>query len=103
MKKLTYTKQDIIDEIRFSNNLSLEESRVMVDIVIDAFKKHLLKPEKNLRIEIRNFGTFEVKPTKPRDKARNPRTLKLYKVPARRTVSFKAGKAIKTELKKKIQ
>ena len=39
MKKLTYTKQDIIDEIRFTNNLSQEESKIMVQIVVDAFKK----------------------------------------------------------------
>ena len=74
----------------------------MVEMVVNAFKKFLLKKEKHFRIEIRNFGTFEVKPTKPRDKARNPKTLKLYKVPARRKVSFKAGKIIKTELKKKL-
>ena len=102
MKKITYTKKDIIDEIQSNNNISESESRIMVEMVIDAFRTFLLKKEKNFRIEIRNFGTFEVKPTKPRDKARNPKTLELYKVPARRKVSFKAGKTIKTELKKKL-
>ena len=102
MKKTTYTKKDIIDEIKSRNNISETESKIMLEIVIDALKKFLLKSEKNFRIEIRNFGIFEVKPTKPRNKARNPKTLKLYKIPARRKVSFKAGKTIKTELKKKL-
>ena len=103
MKKITYTKNDIIQKIRSDNNISLDESRVMINIVLDAIKQYLLRSDKNFRIEIRNFGIFEVKPTKPRDKARNPKTLKLYKVPARRKLTFKAGKVIKTELKKKIK
>ena len=103
MKKITYTKDDIVQKIKFDNNISLEESKVMVDIVLDAIKQHLLRPDKNFRIEIRNFGVFEVKPTKPRDKARNPKTLKIHRVPARRKLTFKAGKIIKTELKKKLK
>ena len=75
----------------------------MVEIVLDSIKQHLLKSDKNFRIEIRNFGVFEVKPTKPRDKARNPKTLKIYKVPARRKLTFKAGKIIKAELKKELK
>tara|TARA_B100001750_G_scaffold237496_1_gene242698 strand:- start:817 stop:1128 length:312 start_codon:yes stop_codon:yes gene_type:complete len=103
MKKITYTKDDIIQKIKFDNNISLEESKVMVEIVLDSIKQHLLKSDKNFRIEIRNFGVFEVKPTKPRDKARNPKTLKIYKVPARRKLTFKAGKIIKAELKKELK
>ena len=103
MKKITYTKDDIIQKIKFDNNISLEESKVMVEIVLDSIKQHLLKSDKNFRIEIRNFGVFEVKPTKPRDKARNPKPLKIYKVPARRKLTFKAGKIIKAELKKELK
>lgn len=42
------------------------------------------------RIELRNFGVFEVKQRKPR-KARNPRTGEKVMVPAKRGVTFKAG------------
>ena len=92
MKKITYTKNDIIQKIKSDNDISLDESKIMVEIVLDSIKQYLLKPDKNFRIEIRNFGVFEVKPTKARDKARNPKTLKLYRVPARRKLIFKAGK-----------
>lgn len=42
------------------------------------------------RIELRNFGVFEVKKRKPR-KARNPRTGEKVDVPARLIVTFKPG------------
>ena len=103
MKKITYTKDDIVKRIKSDNNISLDESKVMVEIVLDSLRQHFLKTDKNFRIELRNFGVFEVKPTKPRDKARNPKTLKIYKVPARRKLSFKVGKSIKSELNKEIK
>ena len=103
MKKVTYTKKDIVNSIRSNNNLSNEESKVMLEIVLESIKGFLLKTEKSFRVEIRNFGIFEIKPTKARDKARNPRTLEIYKVPARRKISFKAGKIIKEQLKKKLR
>jgi nucleoid DNA-binding protein len=43
------------------------------------------------RIELRNFGVFEVKRRKPR-RARNPRTGKAVKVPAKVVVPFKPGR-----------
>ena len=88
MKKITYTKKDIIEKIKFNNDISLDESRFILETTLDTIKSYLLKKEKNFRIEIRGFGVFEVKPTKPRDKARNPKTLKIYKVPARRKLTF---------------
>ena len=103
MKKITYTKKDIINKVKSDNNLTEGESRVMVELVLDSIKSYLLKTEKSFRIEIRDFGIFQVKPTKARDKARNPKTLKIYKVPPRRKVLFKAGKSIKEELRKEIK
>jgi len=43
------------------------------------------------RIELRNFGVFEVKKRKPR-KARNPRTGDKVYVPEKFVVTFKPGK-----------
>src|SRR5207237_7408358 len=43
------------------------------------------------RIELRNFGVFEVKRRAPR-KARNPRTGDKVSVPAKNVVTFKPGK-----------
>ena len=43
------------------------------------------------RVELRNFGVFAVKGRRPR-RARNPRTGEAVDVPARRVVTFKAGR-----------
>ena len=47
------------------------------------------------RIEIRGFGTFSVKDTKPKPKARNPRTGEIIYVPGRRKSHFKTGKQLR--------
>ena len=55
------------------------------------------------RIELRNFGVFEVRKRKPR-KARNPRTGESVKVPAKMVVVFKPGREMEErvgQLKKK--
>jgi nucleoid DNA-binding protein len=46
------------------------------------------------RIELRNFGVFEVKKRKPRT-ARNPRTGEKVKVPAKLVVAFTPGREMK--------
>ena len=46
------------------------------------------------RIELRNFGVFEVRKRKPR-KARNPRTGENVKVPAKLVVAFTPGRVMK--------
>jgi nucleoid DNA-binding protein len=43
------------------------------------------------RLELRNFGVFEVKGRRPR-RARNPRTGGPVAVPAKRVVTFKPGR-----------
>jgi len=45
------------------------------------------------RLELRNFGVFEVKTRKPR-KARNPKTGETVMLPSRKAVTFTAGKFV---------
>ena len=56
----------------------------MFDGIIDTL-------EKERRMELRNFGVFEVKQRKPK-KGRNPRTGEVVMVPARLVVTFKPGR-----------
>ncbi|MDY3555339.1 HU family DNA-binding protein [Gemmata sp. JC717] len=51
------------------------------------------------RIELRNFGVFEVKQRKPR-KARNPRTGAAVEVEAKNVVTFQPGKDMEEQVKK---
>ena len=50
------------------------------------------------RIEIRGFGVFQVKDTRPKPAARNPRTGEIIYVPARRKTHFKPGRLLKEAL-----
>jgi len=51
------------------------------------------------RIELRNFGVFEVKQRKPR-KARNPRTGERVDVEAKNVVTFQPGKEMEEKVRK---
>src|SRR5262247_3947442 len=51
------------------------------------------------RIELRNFGVFEVKRRKPR-KARNPRTGERVDVEAKNVVTFKPGKEMEERVRR---
>jgi integration host factor subunit beta len=51
------------------------------------------------RIELRNFGVFEVKQRKPR-KARNPRTGDRVDVAAKNVVTFQPGKTMEERVRK---
>ena len=67
----------------------------MVDTVFEAMRQSLMKAQ---RIEIRGFGVFQVKETRPKPAARNPRTGQVIYVPARRKTHFRPGKLLKEEL-----
>ena len=45
MKKITYTKNDIIKRITSDTNISIDESRVMLETVLETFKQYFLKPD----------------------------------------------------------
>ncbi|MDI9569840.1 MAG: HU family DNA-binding protein [Pseudomonadota bacterium] len=62
--------------------------------VFDAMKEALMRGE---RIEIRDFGVFQVKTRRAR-RARNPKTAALLDLPERRTPFFKVGKDLKERL-----
>lgn len=55
------------------------------------------------RIEIRDFGVWTVKTTRPKPGARNPRTGERLFVPARRKVVFKPGRILKKALSQPLE
>ena len=60
----------------------------------------LTENQSNIRIELRNFGVFEVKPAKTKPRYRNPRTNEENYVPSHPKVYFKTGKIIREVLQK---
>ena len=75
----------------------------VVDAVFQALREFMSEASPEVRIEIRDFGVFEVKTTKAKPKARNPKTGEIVYVPPRRKTHFKPGKLLKEELKKPLE
>jgi nucleoid DNA-binding protein len=89
------TKRDIVKTLADKFALSQVDARKIVQGTFDAIVTTLVEQE---RIELRNFGVFEVKTRKPR-RARNPRTGEPVEVPARRVVTFKPGRLMESRIR----
>ena len=100
MEKLTYNKDDLVKKMSQKLLFSNEDMKFMVDNFLETILEILKQPKDIIRIELRNFGVFEVKPTKAKPKARNPRTNEEIFVPAHKKISFRPGKILKEELRK---
>ncbi|NOZ07860.1 MAG: integration host factor subunit beta [FCB group bacterium] len=95
----TYTKMDIVRIVSEKLDLSEVRAKAMVEAVIETMTNMLTEERSRTRIELRNFGVFEIKPTKAKPRARNPRANVEVYVPPRRKVHFKAGKILRDVLK----
>jgi integration host factor subunit beta len=100
LKTVKYNKDDLVRKLSQKILFSHEDMKFMVDNFLETILDILKQPKDNIRIELRNFGIFEVKPTKAKPKARNPRTNEEIYVPPHRKISFKPGKNLKNELRK---
>lgn len=84
------TKKEIVKKISEEKGLTQLAVKEIVQMTFDAIVETLIEDPKH-RIELRNFGVFEVKKRAART-ARNPRTGDRVEVPAKFVVTFKPGK-----------
>ena len=85
------TKSDLIDQLCESQKLPKGRAELLVNIVFDSMEAALKRGE---RIEIRGFGSFEIRNYRPYE-GRNPRTGVTVKVKPKRLPFFKVGKELK--------
>jgi len=97
---MTTTKKDLAMQVAKETGCKKSLASKMVDSIFAAMRDSLIQGD---RIEIRGFGVFQVKDTKPKPAARNPRTGEIIYVPARRKTHFKPGKLLKDALHKPIE
>lgn len=88
------TKNDMVIEIAKETGLRQVDIKRIVQLTLDGIVDVLADQG---RIELRNFGVFEVKERKPR-KARNPRTGEEVDVPAKFVATFKPGKLMEERI-----
>ena len=91
----TTTKKELALMVSQKTGCKKNLASDMVDTVFEAMRESLVKAQ---RIEIRGFGVFQVKETRPKPAARNPRTGQVIHVPARRKTHFRPGKLLKEQL-----
>jgi len=91
---LGVTKKEIVKTISDEIGLTQLKTKEIVQKTFDAIVEALVTEG---RIELRNFGVFEVKPRAAR-KARNPRTGEKVLVPAKYVVTFKPGKEMEEKV-----
>jgi nucleoid DNA-binding protein len=84
------TKKDIARALADGSGVPRVQALAIVQGVFDSIVETLASEG---RIELRNFGVFEVRRRKPR-KARNPRTGTAVDVPAKVVVTFKPGQVM---------
>lgn len=86
------TKRELIEKLADQvKDLSLKDSEIIVNTIFDAMTEALASGD---RIEIRGFGSFQVKSRRSRE-GRNPRTGDKVQVEAKRVPFFKVGKELK--------
>ena len=96
----TTTKKELALKVSRETGCKKNLASKMVDTVFEAMRISLIEGN---RIEIRGFGVFQVKETRPKPAARNPRTGQIIYVPARRKTHFRPGKLLKEELHRPTQ
>jgi integration host factor subunit beta len=94
----TLTKKDVARRVADLMDEPIYKSEPWVSAVISAIGDLMLEADPEVRIELRDFGVFEVKKTKAKPKARNPKTNETVFIPSRRKTHFKPSKRLKEVL-----
>ncbi len=96
MKREKVTKAELVgqiqEELKNQVRLDRKDIKLILDQFFDEVKGAL---EEDKVIELRGFGTFEVRTRKGKDKARNPRTGEITSVESHGVPLFRAGKELK--------
>ena len=91
MGKSIIKRSTIIENMERKHNLSPAMAEEMVKTILEKMSESLSNGK---RIEIRGFGSFELRYRAPR-KARNPKTGEIVQTSGKHAIHFKPGKEMK--------
>lgn len=94
-KVRTLTRRDISRKVSERISLPLQDADRHVEAVLTTIRDLLMTADPEIRIEVRDFGVFEVKLARAKPRARNPKTGEKVYVPPRRKTHFKPSKILK--------
>lgn len=93
------TKADLINTIAEKSGITRVKAEIVVNTIFDSMTEALLRYD---RIEIRGFGSFEVRDYNPY-RGRNPRTGEPLEVQFKKAPFFKPGKELKDRVNQSLQ
>jgi integration host factor subunit beta len=88
------TKAEMVESIAEKSGLSKKDVHFIIDSFFEEVKSALIEDR---IVELRGFGTFEIRTRKGRDKARNPKTGETVRVKDHGVAVFRPGKELKED------
>ncbi len=88
------TKAELIDALHENSELGRKDIHFLIDSLFAEIKSALLDQKV---VELRGFGTFEIRIRKGRKRARNPKTGEPVTVSDHGVAVFRAGRELKQE------
>ena len=92
MSSAKLTKAEIVETITERFGLNKKDIHSIVDSVFEEIRQALVEDK---IVELRGFGTFEIRIRKGRTKARNPKTGETIQVNDHGVAVFRPGKELK--------
>jgi nucleoid DNA-binding protein len=86
------TKAEIIERIYEKLNVNRTDIHGVIDSLFEELKEAL---KEDRVVELRGFGTFEIRTRKGRERARNPKTGEIVPVSTHGVAIFRPGKELK--------
>ncbi len=88
------TKQDLIDQVADSADLSKKQAGDVLDCIVDSIGDALAAGDK---VSLIGFGTFETRERAARE-GRNPQTKETIQIAAKTVPAFRPGKALRDKV-----
>lgn len=89
-------KKELVNAVAEKTQLKKKDVKLVIDTLFETIAAALEKGEK---VQLVDFGTFEVKKMEGRTGV-NPRTKAKIKIPARKVPKFRPGKVLKARVNK---
>jgi DNA-binding protein HU-beta len=94
-KGKTVSKADLVDLVAEATDMKKKDVKEVMDSMLEEISAHL---DKNDKVQLTGFGTFEVRKRKARTGVK-PGTTEKIKIPASKYPAFKPGKSLKERVK----
>lgn len=95
MSTAKLTKAEIIENIYEQTGFNKKDIHSIMDCIFEEVKKALMEDK---IVELRGFGTFEIRTRKGREKAHNPKTGEIVAVSSHGVAVFRPGKELKSSV-----